>query len=34
VKDGEHIKRYAPTTEPKDFENDIEAMLGGMRNEK
>ena len=27
-KDGETIKRYAPTTEPKDFEKDIEAMLG------
>ena len=27
-KDGETIKRYAPTTEPKDFENDIESMLG------
>ncbi len=26
-KDGENIKRYAPTTEPKDFEKDIEAML-------
>ena len=26
-KDGETIKRYAPTTEPKDFEQDIEAML-------
>ena len=26
-KDGETIKRYAPTTEPKDFERDIEAML-------
>ena len=26
-KDGETIKRYAPTTEPKDFEKDIEAML-------
>ncbi len=27
-KDGETIKRYAPTTEPKDFEKDVEAMLG------
>lgn len=27
-KDGESIKRYAPTTEPKDFEKDIEEMLG------
>ena len=26
-KDGETIKRYAPTTEPKAFEKDIEAML-------
>ena len=26
-KDGMTIKRYAPTTEPKDFEKDIEAML-------
>ena len=26
-KDGETIKRYAPTTDPKDFEQDIEAML-------
>ncbi len=26
-KDGETIKRYAPTTEPKDMEKDIEAML-------
>ena len=26
-KDGKTIKRYAPTTEPKDFEKDIEAML-------
>jgi len=26
-KDGKTIKRYAPTTEPKDFEQDIEAML-------
>ncbi len=26
-KDGETVKRYAPTTEPKDFEKDIEAML-------
>ena len=26
-KDGETIKRYAPTTEPKDFAKDIEAML-------
>ncbi len=27
-KDGLTIKRYAPTTEPADFENDIEEMLG------
>jgi len=27
-KDGTTIKRYAPTTEPKDFEKDIEAMIG------
>ena len=27
-KDGDTIKRYAPTTEPVDFEKDIEAMLG------
>ncbi len=26
-KDGETVKRYAPTTEPKEFEKDIEAML-------
>ena len=26
-KDGETVKRYAPTTEPKDFEKDIEEML-------
>ena len=26
-KDGETIKRYAPTTDPKDFEKDVEAML-------
>ena len=26
-KDGSIVKRYAPTTEPKDFEKDIEAML-------
>ena len=26
-KDGETIKRYAPTTEPKDVEKDVEAML-------
>jgi glutathione peroxidase len=26
-KDGTEIKRYAPTTDPKDFEKDIEAML-------
>ena len=26
-KDGATIKRYAPTTEPKDFEKDIEEML-------
>jgi glutathione peroxidase len=25
--DGETIRRYAPTTEPKDFENDIVSML-------
>ena len=27
-KDGETVKRFAPTTEPKDFEKDIEKMLG------
>ena len=27
-KDGATIKRYAPTTEPKDFEAEVEAMLG------
>jgi len=27
-KDGATIKRFAPTTEPKDFEQDIETMLG------
>ena len=26
--DGVPVKRYAPTTEPKDFEQDIEALLG------
>ena len=26
-KDGKTIKRYAPTTEPKDFEKDVETML-------
>jgi glutathione peroxidase len=26
-KDGKTIKRYAPTTAPKDFEKDVEAML-------
>ena len=26
-KDGETIKRYAPTTEPKDFEKELEEML-------
>ena len=26
-RDGTVVKRYAPTTEPKDFERDIEAML-------
>jgi glutathione peroxidase len=26
-KDGKTIKRYAPMAEPKDFEQDIEAML-------
>jgi glutathione peroxidase len=26
-KDGETIKRYAPTTDPKDFEKDIEEMI-------
>ena len=27
-KDGETIKRYAPTTDPKDFEKDIICALG------
>ena len=27
-RDGGTIKRYAPTTEPKDFEKDVETMLG------
>ena len=27
-RDGETIKRYAPTTEPKDVEKDVEEMLG------
>ena len=26
-KDGQTIKRYAPTTAPKDFEKDVDAML-------
>ncbi|MBO7119690.1 MAG: glutathione peroxidase, partial [Bacteroidaceae bacterium] len=26
-KDGKTVKRVAPTTEPKDFEKDVEAML-------
>ncbi|MBR3512919.1 MAG: glutathione peroxidase [Bacteroidaceae bacterium] len=26
-KDGDTIRRYAPTTDPKEFEQDIEAML-------
>ena len=26
-KDGETIRRYAPTTEPKDFEKDIECSV-------
>ena len=26
-KDGETIKRYAPTTDPKDFEKDVEEMI-------
>ena len=26
-KDGQTIKRYAPTTEPKEFEADVEALL-------
>ena len=26
-RDGKVVKRYAPTTEPKDFEKDIEEML-------
>ena len=29
-KDGGTVKRYAPTTEPKDFEKDIETMLAGI----
>ena len=27
-KDGKTVKRFAPTTDPKDFEKDVEAMLG------
>jgi len=27
-KDGETVRRYAPTTDPKDFESDVEQMLG------
>ena len=27
-KDGSVIKRFAPTTEPKDFDKDIQEMLG------
>jgi glutathione peroxidase len=27
-KDGETILRFAPTVEPKDFEKDVEKMLG------
>jgi len=27
-RDGETIRRYAPTTDPKDFEKDVEAMIG------
>ena len=27
ARDGATVKRFAPTTEPKDFENDIEAAL-------
>ena len=27
AKDGTTVKRFAPTTEPEDFEKDIEAML-------
>ena len=27
-RDGSRIERFAPTTEPKDFEKNIEAMLG------
>lgn len=27
AKDGRTVRRYAPTTEPKDFEKDIEAVL-------
>ena len=27
AKDGTTVKRFSPTTEPKDFEKDIEAML-------
>ena len=26
-RDGSVVKRYAPTTEPKDFEKDIESLL-------
>ena len=26
-KDGKTIKRFAPTTDPKDFEKDVESML-------
>ena len=26
-KDGETIKRYAPTTDPKDFEKDVEEFI-------
>ena len=29
-KDGKTIKRYAPTTEPKDFEREVEAMLAEL----
>ena len=27
-KDGKTVKRFAPTTDPKDFEKDVEVMLG------
>ena len=27
-RDGSEVKRFAPTTEPVDFENDIQKMLG------